>query len=159
MKCRAVRFMLDTEEYETLLTNLPREEFSILELKELYRKRWKIESSFRLYKYAEGALLLHSRTDALILQELYAHLTMYNFCLRICREIEIPQKPGNKYRYEIDKSMALFLCRRFFRDPSYTGEKLVRDIKRYTQPVRPNRADERNLKVKTFPGFGYRIPS
>lgn len=84
---------------------------------------------------------------------------MFNFCQRICREIEIPQRPGNKYRYEIDKTMAIYLCKKFFRDPDFSGERLIQDIKRYVQPVRPNRADERNLKVKTFPGFPYRIPS
>lgn len=158
-KCRAVRFKLNTGEFETLLTNLPREEFSLSELKEIYAKRWQIETNIRFWKYAVGALALHSRTDELILQELYAHLIMFNFCQRICREIEIPQKPGNKYRYEVDKTMAIYLAKRFFREPDFTGEKLVSDIKRYTQPVRPNRADERNLKVKTFSGFPYRIPS
>lgn len=159
MQCRAVRFMLTSGQYETLLTNLPREEFSISDLKELYAMRWKIEVNVRFWKYAVGALALHSRTDKLILQELYAHLTMFNFCQRICREIEIPPKPGNKYKYEIDRTMAIYLCKKFFRDPNFSGEKLIQDIKRYTQPVRPNRADERNLKVKTFPGFPYRIPS
>lgn len=159
MKCRAVRFRLDTGDFETLLTNLPREEFSISNLKELYAMRWKIETNIRFWKYAVGALALHSRTDELILQELYAHLTMFNFCQRICREIEIPQRPGNKYRYEIDRTMAIYLCKKFFREPDFSGEKLIQDIMRYVQPVRPGRADERNLKVKTFPGFPYRIPS
>lgn len=159
MQCRVVRFMLDSGQYETLLTNLPREEFSISDLKALYAMRWKIEVNVRFWKYAVGALALHSRTDELIMQELYAHLTMFNFCNRVCREIEIPQKPGNKYEYKIDMTMAIYLCKKFFRDPNFSGEKLIQDIKRYTQPVRPNRADERNLKVKSFPGFPYRIPS
>ena len=158
MTCRAVRFMLDSGEYETLLTNLP-EEFSISEMKELYHMRWRIETNIRFLKYSVGLLNLHSRTDELILQEIYAHLTMFNFCQRISREIEIPQKPGNKYRYEIDRTMAIYLCKKFFREPDFSGEKLIQDIKRYTVPIRPNRADKRNLKVKTFPGFPYRIPS
>ena len=121
--------------------------------------RWQIETNIRFWKYAVGALALHSRTDELILQELYSHLAMFNFCQRICREIEIPQKPKNKYRYNVDRTMAIYLCNRFFREPDFTGEKLIRDIQRYVQPIRPNRADERNLKVKPFPGFPYRIPS
>lgn len=121
--------------------------------------RWKIETNIRFLKYCVGLLNLHSRTDELILQEIYAHLTMFNFCNRVCREIEISQKPGNRYERKIDMAMAIYLCKRFFRDPDFSGEKLIRDIKRYTQPIRPNRADERNLKVKSFPGFPYRIPS
>lgn len=159
MTCRAVRFMLDSGQYETLLTNLPRDEFSISDLKELYHFRWKIETNIRFLKYCVGLLNLHSRTDELILQEIYAHLTIFNFCTRICREIEIPQKEENKYEYKIDMTMAIYLCKRFFRDPDFSGEKLIGDIKRYVQPIRPNRADERSLKVKTFPGFPYRIPS
>lgn len=159
MKCRAVRLKLPTGELETLLTNLPREEFSMSELKEIYRMRWQIETSIRFWKYAVGALAVHSKTDQFILQELYAHLTMYNFCQRIFREIEIPQKPGNKYRYEIDQTMGIYLCKKFFREPGFTGEKLVQDIKRYVCPVRPGRADERNIKVKPATPFPYRIPS
>lgn len=121
--------------------------------------RWRIETNIRFLKYCVGLLNLHSRTDELIMQEICAHLTMYNFCARICREIEIPQKLENKYQYKIDMTMAIYLCKKFFRDPDFSGEKLVRDIKRYVQPVRPSRADERNLKAKTFPGFPYRIPS
>ena len=159
MKCRAVRFRLPTGEFETLLTNLPREEFSLSDLKALYAMRWNIEVSVSFWKYAVGAMALHSRTDELILQELFAHLVMFNFAQRVFRGIEIPQKPGNKYQYAIDQTMGIYLCKKFFREPDFTGEQLVRDIKRYTQPIRPNRADERNLKVKTFSGFPYRIPS
>ncbi len=159
MTCRAVRFMLDSGQYETLLTNLPRDEFPISDLKELYHMRWRIETNIRFLKYCVGLLNLHSRTDELILQEIYAHLTMFNFCNRVCREIEISQKPGNRYERKIDMAMAIYLCKRFFRDPDFSGERLIQDIKRYTQPIRPNRADERNLKAKTFPGFPYRIPS
>ena len=73
--------------------------------------------------------------------------------------MQIPQKSENKYHYKVDMAMAIYICKKFFRDPDFSGEKLIRDICRYVQPVRPNRADERNLKTKTFPGFPYRIPS
>ncbi len=158
LKCRAARFKLDTD-FETLLTNLPREEFSVADLKELYSKRWRIEVNIRFWKYAVGALSLHSRTDELILQELYAHFIMFNFANRILREIEIPQKPGNKYRYEVDRTMGIYLCKKFFREPGFTGEKQMQDIRRFTQPIRPNRADIRDLKVRPATSFPYRIPS
>lgn len=159
MQCRAVRFRLSTDTFETLLTNLPSEEFSLSDLQSIYAMRWNIELSIRFWKYAVGALALHSRTDDFILQELYSHLTVYNFCQRIFREIEIPQKPGNKHRQAIDKTMGTYLVKKFIREPDFTGEKLVQDIKRYTQPIRPNRADERKLKIKAAPPFTYRIPS
>lgn len=159
MKCRAVRLRLETGKLETLLTNLPREEFNADIIRQIYALRWNIELSIRFWKYAVGALALHSRTDDFILQELYAHLTMFNFCQRIFREIEIVQKPGAKHFRAIDKTMGTYLAKRFFREPGFTGEKLIGDIQRYTQPVRPGRADERNMKVKPATPFSYRIPS
>lgn len=47
---RVVRFKLTEDTYETLITNLDREEFSPERLKELYHKRWRIETSFRELK-------------------------------------------------------------------------------------------------------------
>lgn len=49
MKFRVVRFMLNTGEYETLITSLKRgsDGFSLKELKELYHARWGIETAFR----------------------------------------------------------------------------------------------------------------
>lgn len=159
MKCRVARFMLDTGKYETLLTNLTEGDFSTSDLKGLYAMRWKIETNIRFWKYAVGALNLHSRTDELILQEIYAHFVIENFSNRILREIELPQKPGNKYRYEVDRTMGIYLCKKFFREPDFTGEKLIQDIRRFIQPIRPNRADIRDLKVRPATSFPYRIPS
>ena len=53
--------------------------------------------------------------------------------------------------------MAIFLCKEFFRDPNGDAEKLVQEIAMYTEPVRPGRADQRNIKVKGFIGFTYRV--
>lgn len=51
---RIVRFVLPNGNTETIYTNLPTEDFSTEELKELYRMRWGIETSFRDIKYAAG---------------------------------------------------------------------------------------------------------
>ncbi|MBD5170034.1 MAG: IS4 family transposase [Oscillibacter sp.] len=159
MQCRVVRFKLDTGEFETLMTNLPQDEFSVSDLKELYAMRWKIETNIRFWKYAIGALAIHSRTDEFILQEVFAHLTMFNFCTRICRNITAEPKKNVKHERKINLTMGIYLCKRFFQTADADGEKLIEEIKKHTEPVRPNRADKRNLKVKTFSGFTYRIPS
>ena len=39
------------------------------------------------------------------------------------------------------------------------AEKLLLDIAKYTEPVRPGRQDERNIKSKSFVGFVYRVPA
>ena len=156
LKFRAVRVLLDTGEYETLVTNLPRS-FTIDDVKMLYHMRWGIETSFRNLKYTVGLINVHSRLENSIFQEIYAALTMYNFCNRISKAVIISQKSDNKHEYKVNFKMAVYLCREFFRTPGADAEKLMRDIARYTEPVRAGRQDTRNIKAKTFSGFVYRV--
>ena len=58
MKFRVVRILLDTGEYETLATSLPRS-ITPSEIKELYHARWGIETAFRELKYGLGLVNLH----------------------------------------------------------------------------------------------------
>lgn len=52
--------MLDTGEYETLVTSLS-PQFTLSDLKELYHARWGIETSFRELKYGIGLMDLHEK--------------------------------------------------------------------------------------------------
>ena len=36
-------------------------------------------------------------------------------------------------------------------------KQLMKDIVKYTETLRPNRNDKRNMKVKSFIGFTYRV--
>lgn len=60
MSFRVVHFMLDTGEYETLVTSLS-PQFTLSDLKELYHARWGIETSFRELKYGIGLMDLHEK--------------------------------------------------------------------------------------------------
>lgn len=64
-KFRMVKFKLSDDSYEYLLTNLSRDEFSIHDLKNLYWKRWKIETAIDKYKYDIGAVNFHSKKENL----------------------------------------------------------------------------------------------
>ena len=68
MKVRVVRVLLDTGEYETLVTSLPRS-FTPDEIKELYHARWGIETSFRELKYGIGLVNLHGKKDDFVKQD------------------------------------------------------------------------------------------
>lgn len=159
MRFRVVRFMLDTGEYETLVTNLPRGKngFSSEDLAELYHSRWGIETSFSELKYGIGLNLLHGKSEEFALQELYAALTISNFCSRVAREVVVQKKSETAYAYKVNQKMAIYLCRKFLTENTMTGEQLVKEIARYTEPVRHGRSDERNIKPKSFSGFTYRI--
>lgn len=156
MRFRVVRFQLNTGEYETLVTSLPRS-FTLAEIRELYHARWGIETAFRELKYGVGLVNLHGKKDEFVMQEIYAAMIMSNFCNRITGQVVLEKKAGNMYVYNVDQSMAIDLCREFYREEHADSKKLVADIKRYTVPVRPDRQDQRNIKSKSFTGFVYRV--
>lgn len=156
MKFRVVRILLDTGEYETLATSLPRS-FTPAEIKELYHARWGIETAFRELKYGIGLVNLHGKSDDFVKQEIFAAMTMSNFCSRIINEVIVPKKTGNIYEYQVNRTMAMDLCRKFFRTPDTDSAKLMKDIAKYVEPVRPCRRDARNIRAKSFAGFIYRV--
>ena len=156
MKLRIVRFQLETGEFETIATSLPRT-FTLEDIRELYHLRWGIETSFRDLKYTLGLVNLHGKRDAFAEQEIYASLTAFNFASRVCREVAVRQPKDGMYAYKVNFKMAVALCREFIRTPKADADKLLNDIARYTIPIRPGRQDERNLRVKGFPGFVYRV--
>lgn len=156
MNLRIVRFLLDNGEFETVATSLPRL-FSAEDIKHMYHFRWGQELAFRDLKYSLGLVNLHGRSDAFAEQEIYASLTTFNFTSRICREVVIQQPKDGVYAYKVNFKMAVALCKEFIRTPGADPEKLMEEIARYTVPIRPGRADERNLRVKGFPGFVYRV--
>lgn len=158
MKFRVVRFLLNTGEYETLVTSLPRS-FTLAEIRELYHARWGIETAFRELKYGVGLVNLHGKKDEFVMQEIYTAMIISNFCNRISGQIIIEKKERNIYEYKVDQRMAIDLCRKFYREKNADGKKLVTDIARYTVPVRPDRKDQRNIKAKSFVGFVYRVPA
>ena len=156
MKLRVCRFLLDNGEFETVATSLPRS-FSLDDIRELYHLRWGIETSFRDLKYTLGLVNLHGKSDAFAEQEIYASLTAFNFASRVCNEVVVRQPKNGVYAYKVNFKMAVMLCKEHLRTPNTDGETLLEEIARHTVPIRPNRQDERNLKVKGFAGFVYRV--
>ncbi|MFQ8900510.1 MAG: transposase [[Clostridium] scindens] len=58
---RIVRFPVSENAYEVAVTNLDKKDFPSELLKQLYAKRWGIETSFRDLKYTIGLLHFHSK--------------------------------------------------------------------------------------------------
>ena len=69
LRFRVVRFRISGGCYETVYTNLDSETFPIGTIKELYRLRWGIETSFRELKYTIGLSCLHGKKTDFLLQE------------------------------------------------------------------------------------------
>lgn len=159
MAFRVVRFKvsyIDGENYQSVITNLPRHEFSAADIKDIYSKRWGIETSYRELKYDIGIINFHSKKVDFIIQEIFAKLILYNFCLIITMHVVIEEK-DTKYQYKVNISMAIPICIAFLvksgNDPPMNVEKL---IGRYIEPIRPGRKFPRFIKARTTISFNYR---
>ena len=171
LKFRVVRFEIGTESYETVLTNLDKDAYPATELKRLYAARWGIETSFRDLKYTLGMLDFHSKKVMCIHQEIYAHLIMYNFSEMITSIYAhlimynfsemitshvVIAKKQRKHTYKANFSVAVHMCRLFFYERA-SPPNLETIIARNLIPIRPERHRTRNLTVKIFHGFLYRV--
>lgn len=154
---RVVRFKISDDTYETIITNIDEKEFSPFMIKELYHMRWGIETSFRELKYAIGLINLHSKKVEYITQEIFAKLTMYNFCEMITLNVVISNKQ-RKHEYQVNFTVAIHICKHFFRcseDVSPPDVELL--IQQNILPVRKGRQDQRNLRTKSSVSFIYRV--
>ena len=152
---RVVRFRITSDTFETVLTNLDADNYPPEEVKKLYAARWGIETSFRDLKYTVGMLDFHTKKVMCIHQEIYARLIMYNFSEMITSHVVIAKKQ-RKHTYKANFSVAVHMCRLFFYDRASPPD-LETIIARNLIPIRPERHRTRNLTVKIFHGFLYRV--
>lgn len=153
---RIIKIKLDNNSYETIITNLPDDTFSIDEVKKLYSMRWGIETSFRDLKYPLGLLHFHSKKTELVYQEIYAHLLMYNFVSLMITGQNVQCK-HRKHCYKSSFSMAIYASRSFFQG-KISQEDVIMILSRYLTPIRPNRkAARRKKKDRSVMGFNYRL--
>ena len=157
MRIRFLRFQLNDGSYEIIATSLPEKEFTVEDLRYLYNIRWGIEVSFKNLKYALGLTAFHSKKYESIVQEVFAKLIAYNYCMRIISAVTIKDDTGTKYEYQLNLTMSFYLCMEYFRCVSGKPPDITRTITRYMLPVRPNRKYERNIGPQSFKSFVYRI--
>ena len=152
---RIVRFPISEITCETIITNLDESAFPLQDIKNLYAMRWGIETSFRNLKHTLGLLHLHAKKVEFVLQEIFAKLTMYNFCELITQSVVI-QQAQRKYTYKVNFSDAVHICRQFFLGevPPPIVEAL---LMKYISPIRPGRKDTRKLTQKSSVSFTYRV--
>lgn len=158
LKMRIVRFAISDDTYESIITNLPPEEFSLQDIKELYHMRWGIETSFRELKYAIGLTHFHSKKLEYIQQEIWARLLLYNFCEAITtRTIVNQSKRQLKHTYQLNYTRAIFICRHFLSIKEGASPDIENLISRELLPVRAGRSDPRKVKPKSAVSFLYRV--
>ena len=159
---RVVRVRIEgkDEEYESLITNLDRNEFSIKDIKELYKLRWDIEVSYRHLKYSVDLNALHSRRRDFIKQEIWARMIMFNISMIIIDHVQDKklEKKKRKLEYRVNISMAIFFVKQYMikrkdGDPPDLESLIASQI----LPIRPDRHYDRNVRSQGFVSFGYRF--
>lgn len=148
---RIVRIKLSDTQSETILTNLPRDKFPAETIKEMYKLRWAIETSFKELKYNIGLASMHSKKQNLIFQEIFAKLTIYN----VIAMITYSQKniPNGK-RINFAKTVAV--CIRFITG-KLSEESLLKILSKSLSPIRLGRTFPRSSSIKNPISFAYRI--
>jgi len=152
-KVRMVKFVLPSGIEEYLLTNLPKTDFSTADIKEIYRLRWGIETSYRYLKYASGMAHIHSLKPNFIFQEIYAKLISYNFCAALMSNTKVDKSNEKKHTYKTDKTYLFKSCIRFLKGQLKSISKVIQNKK---VPVRAGRTFERNMRRQHADTLQYR---
>lgn len=117
--------------------------------------RWGIETSFRHLKHTLGLLHLHAKKVEFNHQEIFAKLTMYNFCESITQSVVIHQGK-RKHNYKVNFSDSAHICLEFF-----LGKVLPPNLEallmKFISPIRPGRSDTRKKTPKPAVSFTYRV--
>jgi len=133
---RIVRLKLADGSTQMLITNLDPAQFPLSVLQKLYAKRWGIETSFRELKYTVGLIHLHSRKSDLVLQEIFAAFTVFNFTQAVTWSTD-EAWGRSKYERRVNFSHAVYLCCEVLRGKAGDIKGL---LERTLQPRRPNRS-------------------
>jgi len=152
---RVVRIRLNDGRYQCLTTDLLND-FSSDDLKYLYNLRWGIETSFRELKYSVGLVNFHAKKKDSIIQEIFARLTLHNFCKSIVQNT-IMMNRDTTHNYQINFVMAVHLCRQFLRLYNTISFNVEALICRYLSIIRHHRSFVRNIKTQTYISFSYRV--
>lgn len=154
---RVVCLKISENNYETIITNLDRRYFKPQLLKEVYGMRWGIETSFRELKYAIGLTSFHAKKVDYIKQEIFARLTLYNYCELITTSI-VMKKAERKQKYQVNFTLAIYICREYLRNKRNISPPDVELlIQKHILPIRPGRRDPRKVKLQSMVSFLYRV--
>jgi hypothetical protein len=153
LRVRTVRIPLTGGEDELLITNLTKAEMEYEAFRELYHKRWGIETKYKELKQKLETENFSGRLVDNVKQDFYAMMTVANMLASCVREANRKAQKkregsGNRYEYQVNVNHAVGV----FKDQlirviieenriarRYLMSELVRSMERWVVPVRPNR--------------------
>ena len=111
VKVRVISVMLESGEYEYLVTNIFDKSFTIQMFRRLYFLRWPCETKYLELKERLQIEDFNGATTTAILQEFYIGLLLSNLSALIKGSadevIDATSNPKNKYRYQSNRSFIL----------------------------------------------------
>lgn len=155
---RVVKIKLENGIEEILLTNLESNEFSVEELKELYRLRWEIETVYNALKHKIQIEKFSGYKRIIIEQDFYASIYLWNMMQDMVLDRRGDLSDEEKFylhEMKISDSIAIELVRNNLLKILYSQDRkkdefknLVEEIIKHIEPVRPNRSFPRNIIKK-----------
>lgn len=147
MKLRAVKLRSPVGEESFYLTSLPRAEFKLAQLRELYHMRWEAEEFFKLLKGSYvGQGQFRSKSPEGVLQEIHA-IVLYLAIARVLmgKAAEASDTPYSTLSQKAAVlGLADYIARIFLtlndRDLRRHVDSLMRRIVRHREPRRPGRS-------------------
>ena len=164
---RVLKIMLDNGEIETLITNLSKEELKYEESKELYSKRWGIETKFDELKNKFQIENYSGIKPLIIEQDFYATLFLSNIASIFEQEAEDELREENikkslKYEYKINKNILVGKLKNLIIEMLLENEedkkellyaKFIEEIKRNVVPIKKGRVFKRDKGISTSKHF------
>ena len=153
VKYRFTRIKINEKTTEYLISNLGMQEFSMIELKELYGSRWKIEEAYNSIK---NKLKIESFTGNLpiyIYQDIYAQIFVYNQLQDMIYTgneelLETNKNKKTKLKYKINENKAIGIYKEKYirillmkdkEESNQEFENLIKEMERYASAIRNNR--------------------
>lgn len=161
---RVIRFMLETREEEILVTNLMGKEHQLQDFKELYNKRWSIETKYDQIKNKLEIENFTGDTEQTIKQDFYASIYLINMAAiakaEATEKIQKENKGKNlKHEYKanmniligkLKDNLVIMLLEDNPKKRNKIFKKIMEEISKNTIPIRPNRKNERRIGKKSF---------
>lgn len=153
---RMLRIELDSGDVEILMTSLlDSKEFPLEEFKELYFKRWRVETYYNRFKNIIGVEHFSGTSNQFIQQEFNCALYMSNMQTILTQGAEneaLEKYKNRRYEYKINQSLSLGLIRerliQMFANKEDEG-KLLKELKQLfvanVIPIRPGRNNKRDV--------------
>lgn len=154
---RVIKFLLESGEMETLITNIKDARLGKGAFKKLYFMRWPVETKYDIVKNKLQLENFNTRTVEGIQQDFFAIMYLTNFAaacaIDVQTEIEESRKDKeNKYKYKVNMNeligvlkdrLVLALAEDNTDTQSSMIQSILDEIKTYVIPIRPNRCVQR----------------